>query len=199
MSEIAKPKIARRVDAVFSPMTGSALGVIAWIATSAPLLGGLLLVVAAAVGWTFFGRTASYLILSVTSRPRRPPIVQSRADEAQVHLSSLRLQFPSAQCNQVFENVLAVILDNRAEFERSFKTYPHSTRNWVLAAVANTAGDLAASGKLHVYRGLLAPGAEQLLALFDYCLWEQCHFKVVERDWAKKQRRGLRRQIAEQG
>lgn len=67
--------------------------------------------------------------------------------------------------------------------------------------IANTAGDLLASGRFHVYRGVLDPlsVAPQLLQLFDGILDQGLAESIMDSEQVESQKSGIREQIADVG
>ena len=75
-----------------------------------------------------------------------------------------------------------------------------SPRRLVYVLVGDIAGDLAQSGKYHVYRGVLNPmGGTDLLEIYDGALDEVVSMGAYEPEWAERPKAALRRNVADVG
>jgi len=70
-------------------------------------------------------------------------------------------------------------------------------REWVYAAISNRAGDLVESGEYHFYRGELNPlgPGPDLLRLFDVATDESVQMRVINAEFAEKQKTAVRENL----
>lgn len=72
-----------------------------------------------------------------------------------------------------------------------------TARQWILGTVSNIAGDHAESGQYHAYRGMLNPmgPGEDFLKIYDATVDEGVRMGFVDKEFAEKQKAGLRDKI----
>ena len=122
-------------------------------------------------------------------------------------VSQLGITIPSASCwhdsdaFQIVRNEIEKMILTRPDWFARMIQEGTSPREWVWAAVGNTAGDLVESGEYHTYRGFLnalGPG-EYLLQLFDTALDELPRMDAMQPDYATEQKAALRKNIRDVG
>ena len=72
-----------------------------------------------------------------------------------------------------------------------------SPRQSAYSMIANIAGDHVESGQYHIYRGVLNPMGigEDLLKIFDAAVDEMVTISAVDKEYAEKQKKGIRENI----
>lgn len=100
----------------------------------------------------------------------------------------------------VSERVQATILAHPHEFAEIIRNGT-AVRRWVWGAISNAAGDLAASGEFHLYRGVLNPmgPGEGLVRIFDSAADEMVRLKAAAPEFVVSQKANLRKHIRDVG
>lgn len=72
-------------------------------------------------------------------------------------------------------------------------------RKWILGAVSNFSGDHAESGQYHLHRGVLNPLGNDFIKIYDGMIDESVQMGFLEKEFAEKQKDGLRQNIENVG
>ena len=108
--------------------------------------------------------------------------------------------------NRGFELVRPVIerrlLNDPNGIAESIRTSKgRNPREWVYSHIANTAGTMLESGQFHLYRGMIHPlgPGNDLKKIFDDSIDVLTEMKVIDPEYAEKQKQALRTNIKDIG
>ena len=123
--------------------------------------------------------------------------------EIQIFLSlldELSIEYNSVSFELVRKVVEEHVLERSGEFIEMIRDGVEM-RQWLVGFCSNIAGDMAESGKYHLYRGMLNPLGEgkDLLKIYNKLIDELLRMGEIESEFAKTQKEVIRENIRDVG
>jgi len=142
----------------------------------------------------------------VNQRPEKKADITENSDEYIIKailaaLDEAESQFKeqSSAFSRIREHINSGLKSHRNEVTQIIRNAKKPSKAWVYSKLCNMAGDYAASGQHHIYRGALDPIGQSFLKIHDETMDELVKMGEADKEFAEDQKSILREQIASVG
>jgi hypothetical protein len=115
-------------------------------------------------------------------------------------LENVRSLFPNHEVGYMLvrRELEVQIRRNAKGVAKHLKTGP-SPRDWLISMMATCAADMVETGRFHVYRGVLNPNGNELLAVTRLCGEEMVRLGAIDAEFLAKQMKTIGENVRDMG